>query len=196
MDLTIARRTAERLLATACSGLWAHCQGAARRAELLRPVLADHTDLVAAAALLHDIGHSPELVQTGFHPMDGATYLRDLGADPLTARLVAHHSHAVFQARVHGLDQRLLAEFAPPPATLAAALTWCDMTSDAEGQPTTLDRRLVALQERHRDDPLWLKGHTARVPALHASTSYIDASLAAERRYEQRFASVASVART
>ena len=191
MELATARRMAERLLATACPGTWAHCQGAALRAELLRPVLGDQTDLVAAAAELHDIGHCPDLHRTGFHPLDGAYHLRDAGADELTVLLVAHHSHSVFQARAHGLDRRLQAEFAQPPALLAAALTWCDMTSDADGRPTMLDRRLVGMQERHRDDPGWTKGHTARVPALYASVSYIDASLTAERRGELSSLSVA-----
>ena len=45
----------------------------ARRVRATVPV-AD-ADLLASAALLHDIGHSSSLVQTGFHPIDGANFL-------------------------------------------------------------------------------------------------------------------------
>ncbi|KWW98982.1 hypothetical protein LI90_612 [Carbonactinospora thermoautotrophica] len=38
----------------------------------------------------NDIGYSPELVATGFHPLDGARYLRAAHVDE--HRLVAHHS--------------------------------------------------------------------------------------------------------
>ena len=37
------------------------------------------TDDLVAAAWLHDIGYAPELVETGFHPLDGARYLRREG---------------------------------------------------------------------------------------------------------------------
>jgi HD superfamily phosphodiesterase len=35
-------------------------------------------DLLEAAAWLHDIGYSPEIAVSGFHPLDGARYLRDV----------------------------------------------------------------------------------------------------------------------
>ncbi|MGW3782766.1 HD domain-containing protein [Streptomyces sp. NPDC005091] len=45
---------------------------AARTAELARIVGRD-SDLLAAAAMLHDVGFAPRLAATGFHPLDGAT---------------------------------------------------------------------------------------------------------------------------
>jgi hypothetical protein len=46
------------------------------------------TALRLRAAYLHDVGYAPDLVTTGFHLLDGARYLRSLGAgdrlsDPL-----------------------------------------------------------------------------------------------------------------
>jgi hypothetical protein len=32
-----------------------------------------------SAVLLHDIGYAPDLVITGFHPLDGARFLRGIG---------------------------------------------------------------------------------------------------------------------
>jgi hypothetical protein len=48
----------------------------------LAPILGDRSELIEAAAFLHDIGYSSVVRSTGFHPLDGARYLRDvLGAD-------------------------------------------------------------------------------------------------------------------
>jgi hypothetical protein len=36
-------------------------------------------EVLVAAAWVHDIGYAPELLATGFHPLDGARYLTGLG---------------------------------------------------------------------------------------------------------------------
>src|SRR5436309_2903527 len=84
----------------------AHCEQAAQRARLDPPWY----DPVVAAAYLHDLAYAPALQQTGFHPLDGARYLRARGWD-YVARLVAHHSQARLEARALGLS---LAEFRRP----------------------------------------------------------------------------------
>jgi putative nucleotidyltransferase with HDIG domain len=53
--------------------------------------------------LLHDIGYAPSLVATGFHPVDGARFLRAQGTPEVVVSLVAHHSGAVFEAEQRGL---------------------------------------------------------------------------------------------
>lgn len=51
--------------------------------------------LLLAAATLHDVGYAPRLAATGFHPLDGARFLRDEhGAEERLVRLVANHSFA------------------------------------------------------------------------------------------------------
>ena len=47
---------------------------------------------VVAAALLHDIGYSPSVARTGFHPLDGALFLAREGWPDAVVLLVAHHS--------------------------------------------------------------------------------------------------------
>lgn len=59
---------------------------------------------------LGNVGYAPDLVVTGFHPLDGARWTRDQGMDARLARLVAHHSCARYEARVRGLLDVLLAE--------------------------------------------------------------------------------------
>ena len=67
---------------------WAHVQGVAAQARSLAPVLGADADLLEAAAWLHDIGYSPGLAATGFHPLDGGRYLRDTQhADAMLGRL-------------------------------------------------------------------------------------------------------------
>jgi HD superfamily phosphodiesterase len=45
--------------------------------------------LLLAAALLHDVGYAPDIAHTGFHPLDGAWYLREVGAPDRLTALVA-----------------------------------------------------------------------------------------------------------
>ena len=58
---------------------------------------------VKDAAWLHDVGYSPELALTGFHPLDGARWLRDHDWPTETCRLVAWHTEPLQEARLHGL---------------------------------------------------------------------------------------------
>jgi len=84
----------------------------ARRARRVATTLSFPDDLVAAA-WLHDIGYAPGLVQTGFHPLDGARFLRRAGADGQVVSLVAYHSRARVEADVRGLGTELAARFTP-----------------------------------------------------------------------------------
>ena len=141
-----AQTVARRLLTDPLPRRWAHTQGVAATARTLSGILADDADLVVAAAWLHDIGYAPALASTGFHPLDGARYLRDAEhAAGLLCRLVAHHSGALPGARAAGLADDLVSEFPPPPDDLVSefppppddlldALTFADMTAGPDGQ--------------------------------------------------------------
>ncbi|MFC9973213.1 HD domain-containing protein [Spirillospora sp. NPDC127200] len=129
---------------------WAHTQGVARQARSLAPMLGDQADLLEAAAWLHDIGYSPEIAHSGFHPLDGARYLRDVAhADDVLCRLVAGHSCAVIEARERGLAEELSREFPPADACLSRALIYCDMTTTPDGEPVEVTERLAEIRERY-----------------------------------------------
>lgn len=55
-------------------------------------MLGADAELLRAAVILHDVGYAPRLAVTGFHPVDGAGFLRDdHRADTMLVRLVANH---------------------------------------------------------------------------------------------------------
>jgi hypothetical protein len=151
-----AQKIARNLLAEHMPRRWAHVQGAAAAAMSLTPVLGDNCQLVVAAAWLHDIGYSPAIASTGFHPLDGARYLRTTRhASDMVCRLVAHHSSAISEADIRGLGATLRSEFRPPPRSLANALTFCDMTTGPDGQRMTVESRIADICARYNpQDPV------------------------------------------
>ncbi|CAM3316353.1 HD domain-containing protein [Kibdelosporangium persicum] len=150
-----ARNTARRLLAKELPRRWAHTEGVARRAEQVAHLLPPgEQDLLVAAAWLHDIGYAAELVDTGWHSLDGARYLRRAGVSPRVCGLVAHHSGAAAVAHLLGLADGL-AEFDDDRGRLRDALWYCDMTTGPDGHPTTLDNRLAEIRRRRGpEDPV------------------------------------------
>jgi HD superfamily phosphodiesterase len=148
-----AEELARKLLEVPLPRRWAHVQGVAAQARTLAPVLGDDADLLEAAAWLHDIGYSPELAETGFHPLDGARYLRDVyHADSLLCSLVGHHSWAVVEAEERGLAGALSREFPAADTALNDAMTYCDVTTTPDGTVVTVHDRLAEIRERYGPD--------------------------------------------
>ncbi|MFD8739129.1 HD domain-containing protein [Streptomyces sp. NPDC059618] len=128
---------AESLLAEVLPRRWQHCLGVAERARTIALILGDDAELLEAAAVLHDIGYAPDLAKTGFHPLDGARYLRDVAnADKRVVHLVAHHSCAWMEAEARGLREELEGEFPRESVYLNDALCYCDMNTTPDGTPT------------------------------------------------------------
>ena len=145
-----AGQLARALLQESLPRRWAHVQGVAARARSLAPVLGADADPLEAAGWLHDIGYAPGLAATGFHPLDGARYLRDAQpAGTLLCRLVAHHSCAIIEAEERGLADVLSLEFEPAPQALSSVLTYCDMTTSPDGQLVPVERRLAEIHRRY-----------------------------------------------
>jgi HD domain len=142
---------AEVMLAEALPRRWRHVRSVARRARWVAKVLSLSDDLVAAA-WLHDIGYAPDLVETGFHPLDGARYLRRRGVDEQVVSLVAYHSCAQIEADVRGLGPELASEFSPADSLLADALLYCDMTTGPDGDHVRPADRLAEIRGRYGPD--------------------------------------------
>lgn len=128
---------------------WAHVQGVADRARIAtRLFVYAEQELLVAAALLHDVGYSPAIVNTGFHPLDGARALQKVAADARLVALVAHHSCAYREAELRGLSAELT-EWVDEETPLRDALWWADMTTSPDGKPVAFDNRLKEIQERY-----------------------------------------------
>jgi hypothetical protein len=151
---------------------WLHVQGVARQAQRVGATLpAGERDELVAAAYLHDLGYAPALVQTGLNPLDGARHLRALGHERL-AGLVAHHSGARAEAELRGLAAEL-AEFGDEASATSMALTYCDMTTGATGEPVTL----ADIERRYGAGHVVTRSvHQAR-PELERCIRHVQASL-------------------
>jgi hypothetical protein len=120
------------------------CQLVADRARVRR----DLGGLASVAAYLHDIGYSSRLKQSGFHPIDGARYLRDIGWGALVP-YVARHSQAFIQAEILGLS---LGEFRRVRGIVQDLVDYSDVRTGPVGQRMTPDERLAEIAERHGGD--------------------------------------------
>ena len=129
---------------------WHHSAGvAAAAASLARLFSEEDAELLIAAAWLHDIGYCAQLLDTGFHPLDGARHLRALGASDRLCRLVANHTGAWAEAESRGLAALLTGEFPAKESPLADALTYADITTGPAGQPLTAEERIAEILERY-----------------------------------------------
>ena len=156
---------------------WAHTVGVAARAVSLRGTVSEgEADLLVAAAWLHDIGYAAQVRDTGFHPLDGARYLRARGWDPTVCDLVAHHSGSRFVARVCGLAQEL-SEFAYDEGPVTDALTVADQTTGLSGSPVSLDVRVRNTLERHRADSAATRAFPEREPYFRAALERVSRRL-------------------
>lgn len=166
ISLADAQTVARDLLAEELPRRWAHTQGVAARARELAGPLGPDGELVEVAAWLHDIGYASTIAVCGFHPLDGARYLRDvLAVDDVVYRLVAHHTCAVIEAAERGIDG-LSNEFAPPERQLLDALTYCDLTADVDGRPVNVEERLGEILQRYPSSHVVHRSITRATPCL------------------------------
>ena len=175
-----AEDLAEAMLAVPLPRRWRHVRSVARRARWVAKELALSDDLVAAA-WLHDIGYAPDLVETGFHPLDGARFLRGVGVGERVARLVAHHSCAIYEARVRGLERDLLAEFEPEESVTYDALVFCDMAIGPDGQAMLFEDRVREVYQRYGEGDIARALRMAE-PCLKAAVDRISQAMKASGR--------------
>ena len=159
-----AARCAENFLSP-LGKRWLHVQGVAQRAHQISKALdPDDATYLVAAAYLHDIGYAPALKRTGFHPLDGASYLRSWGDDRL-ASLVAYHSEAYVEARLRGLEHALKA-FSREYSVVADALTYCDQTIGPTGKIVSLDERVTEVFHRYGEADIVAQALRQALPSL------------------------------
>lgn len=141
-----------------------HVEGVARRAEAVAGAV-DDPELLVAAAWLHDIGYSAELATTGFHPADGAEFLRGQAAPHRLCALVAHHSCACVEARRRGIALPWEDEHTP----LRDALWWADMTTTPTGGVTDVRSRIAEVLGRYGPGHVVTESVSESAPELIAA---------------------------
>ncbi|WP_374776679.1 HD domain-containing protein [Streptomyces sp. NBC_01310] len=177
---------AESLLAEPLPRRWSHSLGVAERARSLHSILGEDAALMEAAAVLHDVGYSPRIASTGFHPLDGARFLRaQEGVDERVVRLVAHHSCALLEAEERGLREELATEFELEQPALVDALVFCDMTTTPDGGHTSSDARVSEIIGRYGPDTIVGRFIQRAAPEIHAAVQRVEGRLSASQRAGQ-----------
>ncbi len=144
---------------------WLHVQGVAKKARRVSKAFNESDGIyLIAAAYLHDIGYAPSLKKTGFHPIDGAYYLRSHRKNRL-AFLVAHHSEAQFEAHLRGLLADLDI-FPRQCSTISDALTYCDITTSPIGLDITFQERISDILDRYDEADTVSQAIHQAVPSL------------------------------
>lgn len=144
-----ARQLARSRLADPLPRRWHHVQAVAATAEQLAAVLDCDRRLLVSAAWLHDLGYATTVARSGFHPLDGARFLREAGWPEEVCGLVAYHTCARVEAGQRGLGAQLAAEFIDVPGAERDALWTADATTGPDGQRFTLDERVSEVVERY-----------------------------------------------
>jgi HD domain len=159
---------------------WLHVQGVVRKAQCVAEILPqDDRPYLIAAAYLHDIGYAPSLKKTGFHPLDGAYYMRSCGYERL-ASLVAHHFEAGIEARLVGYEQELEA-FPREYSLLANALDYCDCTTGPTGEPVSWEERIRDIRNRYSETEIAVRMLFEAEPHLTQSVARVQQALSEYR---------------
>ncbi|MGW4299987.1 HD domain-containing protein [Streptomyces sp. NPDC004646] len=165
---------AESLLADSLPRRWAHSQRVYSQALTLAPTMSEEdAELLAGAAIVHDIGYARAAVDTGQHMIDGARYLRDVvGADPRLCSVVAFHTSSSWEASELGLADALN-EFGPAEPELVDAITYCDLTSSPAGDLVDPAERLAEVLERYGPEHVVFRAVSAARPELLARVARV-----------------------
>lgn len=172
-----AESTAEQFLRDALPRRWAHVQSVAARAGRLAPHLGEEGEILHVTAWLHDVGYASPLAVTGFHPLDGASYLRTVDVPDRVVDLVALHSSAAAEASALNLDEEM-AGFVDE-RTLTRDLLWfVDMTIGPDGQCMDFEARMADVRDRYDPNHYVIRaldaGMAERRAAMARASEWID----------------------
>ena len=157
----------------------AHVAGVAETARSIAEQLGlAGREVLVAAAWLHDVGYAKHVAATGFHPLDGASLLRDQGFPDAVVSLVAYHTGAENEAAERGLSDAL-AVFERPDPVLLDVLTFSDLTVGPEGQRVDVQSRITEILSGYPDRHPVNKSVTRSAPALLAAAQRVKRLIAA-----------------
>lgn len=168
---------ARQLLEEPLPNRWAHSLGVLRVAQRIAPALGDDADLLAAAAILHDVGYAESAVDTHQHMIDGGRFLRRQGIDGRICVIVAHHTSSPWEAHELGLDPAL-SEFVVDDPALIDAITYCDLSAGPTGADIRPADRLAEVLGRYGEGHVVYRAVSTARPHLLEACARVDAKLA------------------
>lgn len=147
-----------------------HTRTAVEHAARARETLAEPwRSALVPAVWLHDIGYHPSLTGSGFHPLDGARFLRAGGWAAEICDLVAWHTAAEAEATLRNLIPQL-GRFGKPPRPAIDAISWADLRSSPTGETVTVSDRLDEILTRYPPGSVVHRAvQAARVDLLEAA---------------------------
>ncbi len=149
---------------------WDHLSRVGRTAEELAERSPLVTEALVCAAWLHDVGYAPGIVVSGLHPLDGATFLSQMGLPREIVNLVAFHTGALYEAEERGLADQLAA-FTQPVADDLDLLTMIDLSTAPDGSPMLDTDRITEILSRYEDGHPVNRAIRRSEPALRASSA-------------------------
>lgn len=180
-----ATEFAQNLLAERLPKRWEHSLGVLRVAKTIAPILGDDADLLASAAVLHDVGYAPEAADTGQHMIDGGLFLRSRSVDDRICVIVAHHTSSPWEAEQLGLCG-VLREFEVRRPELVDAITYCDLSSSPTGAPVRPADRLSEVLERYGEEHVVFRAVSAARPHLLAACERIEQKMIEQKMKASR----------
>jgi putative nucleotidyltransferase with HDIG domain len=169
---------AESVLAERLPRRWQHSLGVLRAAKRIAPALGDNAELLASAAILHDVGYAPEAIDTRQHMIDGGRFLRACNVDDRICVIVAHHTSSPWEARELGLDEAL-AEFVVTEPELIDAITYCDLSAGPSGVDVRPSDRLDEVLARYGEEHVVFRAVSAARPHLMDMCARVEVRLSA-----------------
>ncbi|MBS2539264.1 HD domain-containing protein [Catenulispora sp. NF23] len=169
---------AQSVLAERLPRRWAHSLGVLREAQRLAPILGPDAELLASAAVLHDVGYASEAIDTGQHMIDGGRFLRRHGFDERICWIVAHHTSSPWEAAELGLSTAL-EEFPVADSALVDAITYCDLCAGPDGASVDPRKRLAEVLERYGSEHVVFRAVTAARPYLLEMVDHVNERLGA-----------------
>lgn len=108
-------------------------------------------------AFLHDIGYSEQLTKTGFHPLDGALFCKEMGYSEDVVSAVMFHSGAYRDVEMNfpdimGCYVNHSYRIKNKGKLYIELITYCDLHRSPLGIKVNLDERLEDIYRRYGED--------------------------------------------
>jgi hypothetical protein len=129
-------------------------------------------DLSECAALLHDIGYWQPIATTGFHPVDGANFLKEQGQEIL-ADLIIGHSCSPEEGKLMGFDG-----IEQSKTLIGKLITYWDVQVKQGGEVVSYKERFEDIINRYGVDSIVGRANILAKPRIEAIVNEIDQLLA------------------